>query len=448
MPLVVNSLPLDFTPRPYQAALMHEFFKTQPLKRAFLCWARRSGKDKVSWAILLLKALMKKGNYFYVFPTMRQGRKALWHGIGADGVGFLEHIPSRLIEKTNNTEMRIHLINGSIINIIGASNYNFAMGTNPQGIVYSEYSLQTPLAYTYLMPILVENGGWLIVNGTPRGHNHFYRLYNEVKHLQTWYCSLETVATTVDNDNKSIITPGDIDEARTSGMSYEMIKQEFFCDFETALETAYFAKYLAQSRAHDRIKKFPIPDSPVFTFWDLGVSDLTTIWFVSFSDEGIFLIDYYENSRYGLEHYAEYLKTFQYKHGITYGGHFGPHDTAVQSFSTGETRVVRAQRLGINFTVVPKPKRKIDSIEIARGMFSMFIFHETACQTGLDALQQYESKTAQDGAESGPTHNWASHAADSFLLIGQAYSKGMLPIRRNQSQTRFKINEGVLDAIL
>jgi len=448
MPLITNDLPLDFTPRPYQASLMHDFFKPNPLKRALLIWHRRSGKDKVCWATLLLKALMRKGNYFYVFPTQRQGRKALWHGISGDGIGFLEHIPTRLIVKTNNTEMRIHLLNGSIIQIIGAANYNFAMGTNPQGIVYSEYSLQTPLCYTYLMPILTENKGWLIVNGTPRGHNHFYRLYNDVKNLKNWHCSLETVATTRDNKGKAIITPSDIEEARSAAMSHEMLKQEFFCDFESALETAYFAKYLAQSRENGRIKIFPIPDGPVFTFWDLGVSDLTTIWFATFSADKVILIGYYENSRYGLEHYAEYLNNFKNKHNIVYGGHYGPHDVAVQSFSTGETRVVRARRLGINFTVVPKPKRKIDSIEITRAMFSMFVFHQHNCQTGLDALLQYESKTHGDGAESGPQHSWASHAADAFLLIGQAYSKGMLPIKRDESQTRFHINEGVLDAIL
>jgi len=110
--------------------------------------------------------------------------------------------------------------------------------------------------------------------------------------------------------------------------------------------------------------------------------------------------------------------------------------------------VVRARALGINFVVVPKPKRKIDSIEICRGMFNMFVFHQHNCQTGLDALLQYESKLVGDGGEAGPKHSWASHAADAFLLIGQAYTKGMLPIKRNEPRTSFRINEGALDAIL
>ena len=138
----------------------------------------------------------------------------------------------------------------------------------------------------------------------------------------------------------------------------------------------------------------------------------------------------------------------QNNNNIIYGGHFGPHDTAVMSLSTGETRVVRAKALGINFVVVPKPKRKIDSIEICRGMFNMFVFHEHNCQTGLDALLQYESKTVGQGGEAGPQHSWASHAADAFLLIGQAYTKGMLPLKRVESRSSFGFNEGAMDAIL
>ena len=116
------------------------------------------------------------------------------------------------------------------------------------------------------------------------------------------------------------------------------------------------------------------------------------------------------------------------------------------SFSTGETRVVRARQLGINFTVVPKPKRKIDSIEITRGIFSMFRFNSRNTSVLLDALLQYHAKN-DDGAEAGPEHDWSSHAVDSLLLIGQAYTKGMLPIKKYNS-AKWQVNEGIVDAIL
>ena len=444
--LTVKNLPIDFEPRPYQARLFHEFFKPDPIKRAMIIWSRRMGKDKSCWGILIQKAFQRKGNYFVIFPTARQGRKAIWLGIGGDGVSFLDHIPENLIDKVNNTEMRIHLINKSVIQIIGAANYNYAMGTNPVGIVYSEYALQTPLCYTYLYPVVVENGGWLIINSTPRGHNHCYRLFNQVIKNPDWYVSYETVASAVNSEGNHIISPKEIEEARNSGMSDELVSQEFFCNWESAIENAYFAKYLAHSRDNKRIKLFPIPDKPIYTFWDIGVSDLTTIWLCAFSEEHIYLINYYQNSRRGLEFYINWLKNYQNQHNLILGQHFAPHDMAVQSFSTGERRVDRARSLGINFKIVPKPKVKMDSIEISRGIFPLYIFHERNTQAGIDALMHYHARTKPDGGETGPEHDWSSHAADSFLLIGQAFSQGMLPIRRLQGQ-KITLNRGIEDSI-
>jgi len=446
--LTVKTLPLDFIPRPYQQNLFHAFFRREPKKRAMIVWSRRFGKDRSCWSILVLKALQRKGNYFVIFPTARQGRKAIWLGIDAGGVSFLDHIPDRLIAKTNNTEMRLHLINGSVIQLIGAANYNHALGTNPVGIIYSEYALQNPLCYMHLFPILAENGGWQIINTTPRGHNHAYRLFNQIKKNKDWYVSEETVATGVDHKDNFIIKPEDIVEAEAAGMSKELIAQEFFCSWESAMENAYFAKNLALSRKNGQIKIFPPPHKPVYTFWDIGIADLTTIWFVSFSEEHIYLIDYYQNSGMDVKHYIDYLHKYQAKNNTVWGKHFAPHDMHVRSYSTGKTRCDSARELGINFKVCPRPKCKINSIEIARGIFTLFVFHATRTQTGVDALMHYHASTNPNGGESGPNHDWSSHAADSFLLIGQAYAHGWLPIKKSEGAGSFRYNEGLMELII
>ena len=59
--------------------------------------------------------------------------------------------------------MSIELINGSIIKLEGSNNFNALMGSNPVGIIYSEFPLHNPLARQYLSPILAENGGWEII---------------------------------------------------------------------------------------------------------------------------------------------------------------------------------------------------------------------------------------------------------------------------------------------
>jgi len=447
--LRVLPLPVDFKPRPYQQNLIHAFLKDAPIRRGYIVWARRNGKDLCSWIILILKAFQRRGTYYYLFPTARQARKAVWLGMLKSGVSFLDFIPDRLIERINNTEMRIHLINKSVIQLIGASNYNYAMGTNPVGLVFSEFALQTPLAYTYLLPIITENRGWCILNTTPRGHNHAYKLYEQVKNNPNWYTSTENVATSTLSvgAGKSVVTPQDIQEAKDAGMSYELIAQEFFCSWSSGLETAYFSKYLARSRGQNMIKKLPFTHKRVYTFWDLGMRDPTAIFFVAFDEQHIYIMDYYENNRLGMEHYVEYVMRFKEKHNCVYGGHFAPHDIKVQEYSTGETRLDRARQLGVSFKIVPKPKSKIHAIDVLRGIFDLIYFNQPRCERVIDCLMQYHASINHQGGEDKPARDWSTHCADAIMLIGQAYVAGFLPIKPSTSYKKFIYNEAAFDFI-
>src|SRR5574338_233443 len=48
----------------------------------------------------------------------------------------------------------------SLIQLIGADSYDAIMGTNPRGVIFSEWSLMDPMAYEFVKPILAANGGW------------------------------------------------------------------------------------------------------------------------------------------------------------------------------------------------------------------------------------------------------------------------------------------------
>ena len=86
------------------------------------------------------------------------------------------------------------------------------------------------------------------------------------------------------------------------------------------------------------------------TFWDLGVGDSTSIWFVQQVGRAVHVIDYYENRGEGLPHYAKVLQQKEYLYSL----HHAPHDIEVRELSTGKSRREAAYDLGINFRVVPK----------------------------------------------------------------------------------------------
>ncbi|MCK5128088.1 MAG: hypothetical protein KAR42_17665, partial [candidate division Zixibacteria bacterium] len=88
--------------------------------------------------------------------------------------------------------MKIELINGSIIRLCGSDNIDSIVGNNPIGIVFTEFSLHKPQAWEYMRPVLAENGGWALFNGTPRGLNHFYQLFEAAKRDPNWFTQLLT----------------------------------------------------------------------------------------------------------------------------------------------------------------------------------------------------------------------------------------------------------------
>jgi phage terminase large subunit len=386
-------------------------------------WHRRGGKDKTALNVTIKEMGKVPGNYYYFFPTYNQGRKILWDGIDPrTGIKYLDHFPPELMaSKPNETQMKVKFRNGSVWQIVGTDDFNAIMGTNPIGCVFSEYSLQNPQAWEYIKPILAENKGWAIFIYTPRGKNHGFTLYKMALNNPDWYVERLTVNDTARDDGSPVISPADIETERAEGMDDDLINQEFYCSFEGYLVGAYYAKQLKQARADGRITRVPyVPTLPVETFWDLGMDDSMTIWFVQpVGPAEIRIIDYYENNGEGLSHYAKVLKEKPY----VYNRHNMPHDAKVRELGTGKSRQEVAESFGI------KPVEIIDDIginngiEAVRNIFPRCYFDEVKCQRGLDALESYTKEYDEEKKcfKDKPLHNWASHGADSFRMFGVGF---------------------------
>ena len=132
----------EFQLRFYQAPIWEAYRKGY--KRILAVLPRRSGKDFSTWNLIIRCALERIGIYWFVYPTYAQGKKILWDGMTNDGKRFLDYLPQETIESMNSQEMKIRLRNGSIIQVLGSDNPDSLVGTNPSGIVFSEYALQIP----------------------------------------------------------------------------------------------------------------------------------------------------------------------------------------------------------------------------------------------------------------------------------------------------------------
>lgn len=412
-----RTITLDtFNPRWYQIPIINALEKDN-FKKAILVWSRRAGKDVTCWNLLIRQALFKVGNYYYIFPSYAQGKKALWNSITIDGKRFLNFIPEDLIVSTNSQEMFIRIKNGSTIQILGAANYDSLMGTNPRGIVFSEFAKTDPMALQYLLPVLNANDGFVVINSTPRGKNDFYKLYQIAKEYPNeWYSELKTV------DDLQHFPVERIEQDITSGLtSYDLARQEYWCDFSLGVSGAYYAHYYDIMEREERITHVQWePDFPVHTSWDLGMRDSTSIIFFQTIGRAIHIIDSYKNSDQGLEHYIKLVKEKPY----IYGKHIAPHDIKVRELGTGMSRLEKARQLGIGFTLSANLSID-DGIEAVRTILPRVWIDESKCEDVIKAIENYRKEYDEKRKlyKSRPLHDAHSHMADALRYLAVSLPK-------------------------
>ncbi len=416
------TIPYNFQPRQYQIPLFKAF--DAGIKRGVCCWHRRAGKDKCGLNLFIREMFKRKGQYYHLFPTARQARKAIWDGIDKDGLKVMDHFPKEVIVSKNETDMKITLTNGSIYQLVGTDmGLDWLVGTNPVGLLFSEYPIMSPKAWDFLRPIIRENDGIALFVYTPRGQNHGHRLYEMAQNNDLWFCSKLTVEETrrdsEGEDGSRVVSADDLEEERREGMDEQMIQQEYYCSFHAAIPGAYFAKEMTRMETDGRICRVPWePKLRTSTYWDLGIDDSMSVVFVQQHGQEIRIIDYYEANGEGLPHFISEVKSRPY----SYDSHNAPWDIEVRELTTGKTRRETARSLGINFRAGKKVNKKEEAIEQARQLLSRTWIDRRKCERLIAALRNYHKEYDDKNQvfKARPVHNWASHGADSFMELAMS----------------------------
>lgn len=401
------SLPYKFVPRDYQIPLLAAF--DQGYKRLMAVWHRRAGKDKTCVNVTARETQRRVGTYFYFLPTYAQGKKIVWDGMDSAGFRFLHHFPTELwAGNPNNTEMKLRLTNGSIFQVVGSDNIDSIVGTNPVGCVFSEFALQDPRGWDYVRPILAENGGWALFNGTPRGRNHHFRLFKMAERNENWWTQL------LSYEDTGVLTKEDVDEEIRQGMPPELAAQEFECSWQAGQTGSYYGSLMDTAMREGRVTSVPYdPALPVDTWWDLGIGDSTAIIFVQEHRLQIRVIDYLEDSGEGLPYYVKRLSDKPY----IYRDHIAPFDIEVRELGTGNSRLEAARKLGLNFRVARKLPLE-DGINAVRMLLPRCWFDADNCARLIESLEAYrkEFDHKQQVFKDRPLHDWSSHACDAMRV--------------------------------
>lgn len=232
------TIPNNWSARSYQKPTFNNFGWGKTYQRAACVWHRRAGKDSMGLNLTAREMFKRVGTYWHLFPEQTQARRAIWNGVDKKGRRILEQVfpgflkcmktrkPSGVVKRVSGQELLIELVNGSIWQMAGSDNYDSLVGSNPVGVVFSEYSIANPLAWDYIRPILLENGGFAIFIYTPRGRTHGYKLFQMALKNDDWIAERLTYRDT------GVLTEADIESEREAGMSENKIAQEYGCDFE------------------------------------------------------------------------------------------------------------------------------------------------------------------------------------------------------------------------
>ena len=390
---------------------------------------RRAGKTVACVNELVMGAmecLLPHARYAYIAPQLGQAKDIAWSYL-KEYSAFIAGI------EVNESELWVRFPGAGQVRIYGADNPDRLRGIYLDGVVLDEVGDMDPGLWSKVIrPALSDRNGWACFIGTPKGRNHFQRMWADAENDPDW------TRLTLKASETKLLDARELADARKA-MSDDDYAQEYECSFDAAVRGAYYARELNQAEAAGRIGAVPHePALPVHTAWDLGMRDSTVIWFVQVCGGETRIIDVIKGEGVGLEWYANALKERPALHGRVgnwvWGEHYLPHDVEVRELSYGKSRLERLAELGIGATVCPNLPPE-DGIQAVRLLLANCWFDAERCRAGIEALRMYRRKfdEKRQEFEANPHHDWTSHYADAlrYFAVGHRERVPMRPWRRN-----------------
>ena len=250
------------------------------------------------------------------------------------------------------------------------------------------------------------------VHITTQEHQYFDRIEQEcgikIDILQrNWYIA------TRDNDFRG--------SSELMWQEYPSTPQEAF---KKSKEGCWYTEQFIKVRREGRVCSLPIrTDVPVNTFWDIGNSDGTAIWFHQRVGMQDLFIDFEEG--WG-EPYEYFVKTMQAK-GYLWGKHYLPHDGAHER--QGQVANLSPQKMLQNLglkdvVIVPRAPELLPAINKTRdALMNDVWFDMDRCKKGLQHLENYTRKfnaNAQTYTSEPVKSDGHSEASDAFRQFAQA----------------------------
>jgi hypothetical protein len=439
----------NIVPRAYQRPAFE--YWDEAGTRAVEVWSRRTGKDLTYMNIACMKSFERKGLYVHFLPEFAHARRTIWDGMSNEGERLIDMaFPKELRESVNEQEMRIVLKNGSAWQLGGSDQYDRWVGSNPIGLVYSEFAIAHPKGWEMMRPILKMNGGWAAFISTPRGYNHLHQMLELAKITPGWRWSV------LDAITAGVMTEQDIAAEIAQGMPEELARQEYMVDFAAANVGAILGRYIEEADRSGRLGAlvWDAAGERIDISADIGFRDTAAFWFWQPWADGFGIVEYDEDNGLDAEQWIERLASKPWKYGTIYL----PHDARAKTFATRHSVIeqfLEAKRSGQldaeRIVIVPQVRTQ-DRVNAARSVLPRCKFDHAGCAQGLLALREWSYAWNDDTRtySKEPRHDWASHGADAFtygalMLRERSKAKPAEKPKPVQAAASFTLNQLFVD---
>ena len=377
---------------------------------------RRFGKTTFAINTLFLAALLQEnGTYWYVAPTYRQAKQIAWRMLFQL---YNKNSKKLFAKQPNESQLSMQLYNGSYIELKGADNEDSLRGVGLNGVVLDEYATMKPNVWEEIIsPTVTDTRGWAIFISTPKGYNHFHKIYQDALKLDGWEAFSFT---TYDNPR---ITKAEIDRTKET-MSEDFFAQEHMADFRKFTGLVY----KDFNRETHVCESFQIPSNwPLWRSIDHGFTNPFVCLWITQDPEGqeFYVFDEHYLAHQTTKYHAEIIngKSFGMYFRATYIdpaarqvlqdlGTFGIYCT--QGNNTMGIRQTEKNSMGIGkitelLKIDPRTKKP-----------RIFVFSH--CKNIISEFEKYRwEETKLNSATKETPHKEDDHAMDALRYFVNSY---------------------------
>ena len=355
---------------------------------------RRFGKTTLAIREMLKFASKPNQTVWYVSPTYRMSKEIVFSKLRT----ILYDL--RWVKKINESDLTAYLVNGSIISLKGAENFDSLRGRAINFLILDEFAdIKPQTFYEVLRPALADTNGSVLFTGTPKSKSNWsYDMFNmattDSDHWASWQY------TTLDG---GFVTEAEIDEAR------ELLDSRTFTqEFEATFVTTGNKIFYNFEREHNVQPYTGVTPSILHIGQDFNYSPMTSVVFAQ-TDSGLHAIDEIKMNTSNTDEMVDEIKQRYPRHKIF--SYADPAGRQNKSSAGGRTDISILENSGF---IVKAPRKHTpvrDTINAvnsllcnANGVRALLV--DPKCKNLIDSMDRwnYKESTHQPDKDAGWDH--------------------------------------------